>query len=378
MAFNPDKCLCFHAKDHIVEIKLKNYQFSKDGVNWVNDTISLTSPGEIAYCKGTRAPEGQFEVPRGDFDISGSLTSLIDDGAGEPMDVSGMPSCFQSLFANTGIVSFLDDQLVSGITKLSNNCFYYMFSYCPLLEDIPANFFNFEEIPDYALCGAFEGCPKVTLKPGTSLHAKKLGEGALMYTLSYCTSITEIPDGFFTTYTETFGQWCFTGMFQGAGITKLSVDCLPFTSIEPGSYECMFQETQISEIPVGFLKLKKLSEGCYANMFADCKNLTEVPKGLLPATTLASNCYEYMFLNCSSLKRIYVPFSNWGESNATRSWVSNVSATGVFYCPKDLPQLFDQDHIPTGWEVKPLKEPEFNTMIFKGNLKAPWNRWKTT
>ena len=44
-----------------------------------------------------------------------------------------------------------------------------------------------------------------------------------------------------------------------------------------------------------------LQYGCYARMFAGCRNLEKAPK--LPATTLAQYCYEAMFNNCTSLTK---------------------------------------------------------------------------
>ena len=43
-----------------------------------------------------------------------------------------------------------------------------------------------------------------------------------------------------------------------------------------------------------------MAEGCFYEMFADCKALIKPPE--LPATTLTNNCYDSMFYGCSNIK----------------------------------------------------------------------------
>jgi hypothetical protein len=84
-------------------------------------------------------------------------------------------------------------------------------------------------------------------------------------------------------------------------------------------------------------------------MFGGCKSLTKAPE--LPATTLAYDCYTKMFSGCTNLNNININFSSWKATTATTLWVYNVSSSGTFTCPADLPEEFKDNRIPTGWTV---------------------------
>ena len=110
----------------------------------------------------------------------------------------------------------------------------------------------------------------------------------------------------------------------------------------------MFRDcSSITQAPK--LPATTLAYSCYHDMFNGCISLTKAPE--LPATTLADYCYSYMFYNCSKLNNINVNFSAWNSINAITNWVSNVSSSGTFTCPKALPQEFGNDRIPPGWTV---------------------------
>jgi hypothetical protein len=55
-----------------------------------------------------------------------------------------------------------------------------------------------------------------------------------------------------------------------------------------------------------------------------------------------------MFYGCTSLNKIIVNFTDW---NATGNWVYNVSSTGTFICPTELPIQYGNNYIPEGWTV---------------------------
>jgi hypothetical protein len=57
-----------------------------------------------------------------------------------------------------------------------------------------------------------------------------------------------------------------------------------------------------------------------------------------------------MFENCVNLNDINVNFSVWSTSQVYR-WVGDVSSSGTFTCPADLPEEFGESRIPTGWTV---------------------------
>ena len=96
------------------------------------------------------------------------------------------------------------------------------------------------------------------------------------------------------------------------------------------------------------LPATELAEYCYFSMLEGCTGLTSAPE--LPATVLVKDCYYAMFRNCTGLTSIEVSFGEWIEGT-TDDWVLNVDSSGTFICPSGLEQIFDANHIPTGWTV---------------------------
>ena len=140
---------------------------------------------------------------------------------------------------------------------------------------------------------------------------------------------------------------CYCGMFKYCtNLTQAPV--LPATTLAEYCYSAMFQDcsalTQAPELPA-----TTLANDCYNNMFSGCTSLTQAP--VLPATSLANSCYYGMFNGCTNLNNINVNFSAWNPSSATTDWVLNVSSSGTFTCPADLPEEFGNNRIPTGWTV---------------------------
>ena len=90
-------------------------------------------------------------------------------------------------------------------------------------------------------------------------------------------------------------------------------------------------------------------------MFAGCTSLTRAPE--LPAATLVEWCYAQMFANCSNLTEINVSFDEWPVDNyATPDWVLDVAPTGTFICPKALHLECGANRIPAGWTVKYIED----------------------
>ena len=148
-------------------------------------------------------------------------------------------------------------------------------------------------------------------------------------------------------------NYAFRGLFMDCtSLTKAPV--LPATTLATDCYESMFSGcrslTKAPELPA-----TKLAESCYDSMFSRCRSLTEAPE--LPATTLTMSCYSYMFESCQSLTKApalpakflafssyYVMFARCQSLKEVRiaaiskdryaldAWLSEVSATGDFYC----------------------------------------------
>ena len=88
-------------------------------------------------------------------------------------------------------------------------------------------------------------------------------------------------------------------------------------------------------------------------MFTGCTSLTAAPT--LLATTLAKNCYFEMFRSCSNLSSIQVAFTDWTDTeDATKYWVYEVAANGVFTKPVTLSTEFGESRIPTNWRIKDI------------------------
>ena len=137
-------------------------------------------------------------------------------------------------------------------------------------------------------------------------------------------------------------------MFQGCKSLTQAPE-LPATTLASECYYHMFYScTSLTQAP-STLPATTLASGCYDYMFYNCKALTSAPE--LPARTLYSYCYEYMFYNCTNLNSINVNFSAWNPSTATANWVRNVSSSGTFTCPADLPETYGVSYMPTGWTI---------------------------
>ena len=162
------------------------------------------------------------------------------------------------------------------------------------------------------------------------------------YMFYNCTSLTQAPE----LPAETLEKRCYQNMFSGCTSLTQAPE-LPATTLATYCYFNMFQGctslTQAPELPA-----TTLATYCYHSMFINCTSLTQAPE--LPAETLVSGCYTRMFYGCTNLNNINVNFSDWNPTNATTSWVYNVSS-GTFTCPEGLPEEFGTSKIPTGWTV---------------------------
>ena len=144
----------------------------------------------------------------------------------------------------------------------------------------------------------------------------------------------------------------FDGLFQNnSGLynhnTKKLV--LPATILTESCYANMFANcsnlTEAPEVPATML-----ASGCYSNMFYGCESLTEAPE--LPATTLERFCYSCMFYGCSSLQSVTCFATDISAVYATDGWLAGVAETGTFTKAEDMTAwTTGESGIPTGWTV---------------------------
>lgn len=95
-------------------------------------------------------------------------------------------------------------------------------------------------------------------------------------------------------------KYVFAGLFDGnEDMTDASGLVLPARKLTDGCYMNMFCNcTALTKAPA--LPATTLAKECYWGMFTNCYALTAAPA--LPATTLAEGCYRSMFTSCWALK----------------------------------------------------------------------------
>ena len=197
-----------------------------------------------------------------------------------------------------------------------------------------------DKVSSYAFNRLFEGCSSLTSAP--ELPATTFDYYCYQYMFHNCTSLTSAPK----LPATTLSVGCYGHMFDGCS-SLTSVPKLPATSLGTYCYSAMFIYCK-SIVNAPELPATTLAGYCYQYMFYGCKSIVNAPE--LPATTLASHCYQYMFNGCTKLNYIKVNFSSWID-NTTNNWVAGVSSTGVFNAPSDLPNIFGDSNIPTGWTI---------------------------
>ena len=169
------------------------------------------------------------------------------------------------------------------------------------------------------------------------------GDATTLYNTSG--NITSIPD------------YTFYKLFSGcSGLKNIPTLTRPNFPIGKYSHAYMFENcSAITEAPDSLALT--LTEGCYKGMFKGCSSIKTSP--VLPATTMVNNCYEEIFYNCSSLSEITVGFTSWPDNqNYTNNWATNVSKTGIFFCPESVAnKFFGTNGIPYSssdkWDVNP-------------------------
>ena len=124
-------------------------------------------------------------------------------------------------------------------------------------------------------------------------------------------------------------NYCFYDLFRDStGITSVSEDFLPATTLKDHCYSYMFEKcTSLTNAPK--LSSMSLAGGCYEHMFHSCTSLATAPE--LPATTLANYCYYSMFQDCSSLNSIKISYIGIYDSKYFYYWVYGVADSGIFY-----------------------------------------------
>ena len=174
----------------------------------------------------------------------------------------------------------------------------------------------------------------------------------------------------------------FNGIFNfyyGNNIISVEKNFLPATTLSNYCYRNIFANCK-NLINAPELPATTLTIGCYYGMFENCTSLTTAPK--LPATTLVNYCYEGMFRNCIGLTYIKMLATDIRAYNCTSLWVYNVALNGKFVKHKDMTSLSHHESgIPEGWVVvndgeESVSSKTVNHGVLKiasnGNCKIYW------
>ena len=222
MAFNPEKCLKIHSLQNGLYVGLNaskvdnsKYFFSKTGKDddWVQDGLTLQN-GEFAYVKGTNYPSKGDNIDTdtngfqmiGKYDVSGSIMSLVDDGAGE-LDTITQDYGFAYLFG--GQITHVLEPILTA-KHLSKGCYKGMFMLCAFLEEVPEFFLPAEELQPACYNSMFMSCER--LKGPIRITGKEL-KATCCYQMFYnCKAFDKV-------YTY-FQDWLDGATFQWLNYTK--------------------------------------------------------------------------------------------------------------------------------------------------------------
>lgn len=313
------KCKSISLNQFTTEPNPNTYYYSYNQVDWFPVVFeeAITCPdGGMIYFKGTASPAKlteekntilyalRFHTETGPVEISGSVTSLIDNGLGEECLLDEFDS-FSCLFYGLNISTY-NENLLSNIKNLNPFCFLETFSYSSITS-----------LPRLPWTELADGCYNAMFYECTSLRSANI----------------ELPS-------EDLAVMCYAEMFKRCFNLKTANFNLP------------------AKNPVISL--------AYQEMFSQCSSLIASPHISLKDASAAFFICQQMFDGCSSLYLIDIDLEKWDGFDMA-AWVNNIPSSGTFYCPAALPKEFGVDRIPEGWDVI-RKDRNKGTMTFFGNL----------
>lgn len=163
----------------------------------------------------------------------------------------------------------------------------------------------------------------------------------------YIRNTSETQTGF-STSNSSYYQFAFTDIVEAHGNTNnlLCKNADSVTTLSSFCYRYLFRNIT-SLVTAPKLPTTTIADSCYRAMFFNCTYLVTAPE--LPAIVLYDNCYRAMFQNCASLRTITTRMTDISATTCLYNWVSNVAATGDFYCPAELTIQTGGGGIPSGW-----------------------------
>ncbi|MCQ2752436.1 MAG: cell wall-binding repeat-containing protein, partial [Coriobacteriales bacterium] len=251
-------------------------------------------------------------------------------------------SCFDSMFLNCKSLRFVCDLPQ---TNLAESCYSSMFSSCKSLTSRP-------NLPATTLAkSCYNGMfSRTSLSDAGTLPATVLAQNCYGSMFSSCEKLTTAPQ----LPVMNLEDSCYRNMF-GYCTSLTQAPVLPATTLKDGCYWGMFSGcTSLVQAPD--LPATILVSACYRSMFENCKNLSTFPN--MSATQLGYMSCTDMCNGCSKISSVTVKFTSWlpnppaSSTNTCYNWLKGTAANGTFYCPTDLSEIHDSEHIPVGWSVQ--------------------------
>ena len=216
----------------------------------------------------------------------------------------------------------------------------------------------------YAFCKLFLGNDRIVDASNMTLSAENISKWCYANMFKDCTNLSAAPS---TLPACTLKQWCYEGMFAGCS-NLTAAPSLPATTLAKYCYYAMFYNCKrLCTAP--FLGATTLAEFCYDSMFYGCtclgSNGSRVP---IQGNALKEGCCANMFTNCQNLSNFGIYAHTWdevdntgwvmsanpvvtGHCNATNIWSHGLPSTGFFEKIKELPVVRGESRIPQNWNL---------------------------
>jgi len=332
-----------------------NMEYSYDEKNWTTMTSAVnfgTDSATTVYIRGKNASglNSQSFVfgTSAKVSLGGNCQALLDwDNLPTAVPVNG----FTKAFCGATITAITNNILPA--TTLGNNCYESMFRNSNL-----------------------------SVVPKTLLPATELADGCYDSMFMHCGGITTGPD----LPAEVMKPSCYNNLFFNTRLT--TVPTMSATTLATYCFNAMLTATNIATVPTDYLPVTTLENGCYRNMFWNCKLLTQAP--YLPATELKSYSYNKMFNGCVLLAEVHCDATNISAGSCTELWLNEVASAGTFYGKSSTPWVIDSPNgIPSGWThinktsiqmtasaAQTVTKPEGSTMEYSYDGKV-WSSMTT-
>lgn len=219
---------------------------------------------------------------------TGCYASMFEDSGNiEAPDLPAMKlekDCYERMFCK----SKLEKMPELKATELAPGCYSQMFYMCQNLKEVTP-LTSAGHLPELCFNEMFENSSIVT---APKIKAVSTDEFACYRMFKDCQELKDSPSWDI----DYPGVSACEEMFSGSALA--TAPAINSKKLSDGCFGFMFANCNNLTIPPD-LPFKELAPGCYYGMFYECKNLLTAPE--LPSTRLEPSCYSYMFCGCLSL-----------------------------------------------------------------------------